>query len=88
MQSEKNNIHEGLWTPPPTLKNPIELEEKCIKYTKMKLLERKQKINSTLSDTCVVKYHVPIPLCRMIDMEVVKFALDDDVVILSHSFSQ
>ena len=86
VQNGKNDIHEGLWTPPPTLENPAEHEGKSIKYTRMRLLERKQKINSTLSDICVVKYPVPIPLCRMIGMEVVRPALDDDVSILSRSF--
>jgi hypothetical protein len=86
VQSGKIDIHEGLWTPPPTLENPTEHEGKSIKYTRMKLLERKQKINSTLSDICIIKYPVPIPLCRMIGMEVIRPALDDDVAILSRSF--
>ena len=33
-----------------------------------------------------MKYHVPISLCEMIGMEVVKPALDDDVAILTRSF--
>ena len=86
VQSGKNDIHEGLWTTPPTLENPYEHEGKSIKYTRMRLLEQKQKINSTLSDICVVKYPVPIPLYRMIGMEVVRLALDDDVAILTRSF--
>ena len=52
----------------------------------MKLLERKQKINSTLSGICVIKYLVTIPLCQIIGMEVVRPALDDDVAILTRSF--
>ena len=55
-------------------------------YTRMRLLERKQKINSTLNDICVMKYQMPISLCRMIGMESVNPALADDVAILSGSF--
>ena len=33
-----------------------------------------------------MKYLVPIPLCRMIGMEVVRPALDDDVAILTRLF--
>jgi hypothetical protein len=58
---------------PPTLENLAEHEGKSIKYT-------------TLSDIGIMKYLVPIPLCRMIGMEVVRPALDDDVAILSRSF--
>ena len=59
---------------------------KFIKYTRMRLLEEKQKINLTLSDICVIKYLVLILLCRMIGIEVVRPELDDDVAILTRSF--
>ena len=36
VQSGKNDIHEGLWTSPPTLENPYEHEKKSIKYTRMR----------------------------------------------------
>lgn len=86
MQRRENDIHKGLWTSLSTLENPSEHEGKSIKYTRIKFLEQKQKIDLTLSDICVIKYLVSIPLSHLIGMEVVCPALDDDVEILSRSF--
>lgn len=60
MLSGKEDIHEGLWTPPPTLEYPIEHEKKIHQVYENETLRVKKKCNSALSDMCVVKYLVPI----------------------------
>jgi hypothetical protein len=71
---------------PPTLHNAEELEGKSLLYGKIKLLEKKKKINTTFNDICLVQSLILIPLCWMVGMEVVKPTLNDNVAILSRSF--
>lgn len=71
---------------PPTLHNAKELQGKSLLYGKIKLLEKKNKINTTLNDICLVQFPILIPLCWMVGMEVVKPTLDDNIAILSRSF--
>lgn len=55
--------------------------------SKMKLLEKKRKINSILTKICLMKFPTPIPLCKMISMKVVYLALKNDVAFLAKSFA-
>jgi len=62
------------------------VEGKLLMYSKVKLLEKKKNINIILIDICLMKFPIPIPLCRMINMEVVHHALENDVALLARSF--
>ncbi len=72
---------------PPTLLTLEKLEGKLLMCSKMRLLEKKRKINKILTKICLLKFPIPIPLCRMISMEVVCFALKNYVTLLARSFA-
>lgn len=71
----------------PTLFDNDELEGKSLHYSKNRLFKKKKKITSSLIDICVIKSRIPIPLCKMVNMEVVNPILENDVALLPRSFS-
>jgi hypothetical protein len=72
---------EGLWFTPPTIPILGQLKGQTLFSNKVKLLEKK-KMNVILKDI-YNSSPIPMPLCRMIGMEVVRHALDDNVALLS-----
>jgi hypothetical protein len=53
----------------------------------MRLLEKKRKINKFLTEICLMKFPIPIHLCKMISMEVVCFTLKNYLALLARSFA-
>jgi len=64
-----------------------ELEGNFLMRNKVRFLEKKKNINKILIEICLMKFPIPIPLCRMINMEVVHHALENDVALLVKSFA-
>jgi hypothetical protein len=54
-------------------------------YSKVRLLEKKKKINKILMKICLMKFPIPILLCIMISMEVVHPTLENNVALLVRS---
>ncbi len=75
---------EGLWSTLPTIPILGQLKGQTLFSNKVKLLDKK-KLNVILKDI-YNSFPIPIPLCRMIGMEVARHALDDNVALLSWSF--
>jgi len=71
----------------PTLFDDDEIEGKTLHYNKNRLFKKKKKITSFLIDICVIKSRIPIPLCKIINMEAINPILENDVALLSRSFS-
>jgi hypothetical protein len=71
----------------PRLFDDDELEGKSLHYSKNMFFKKKKKITSSLIDICVIKSRIPIPLCKMANMETIDPILENDVALLSRSFS-
>jgi hypothetical protein len=60
----------------PTLFDDDELEGKSLHYSKNMFFKKKKNIISSLIDICVIKSHIPIPLCKMANMEAINLVLE------------
>jgi hypothetical protein len=71
----------------PNIIDPCKIGGEVLMCSKMKLVEKKRKINSILTKICLMKFLTPIPLCKMISMKVVYLALKNDLTFLVKSFA-